>query len=423
SLNGALQGRVDSLPPLNQPKHQPSQQQQQQQQQRWPCPTTPDQVQQLCKSVTSSHDAQRQIELCVQLMQQASQLNASAGSSSTLELDKAILRDALQTHTRHMLRRLARREGPRAMDSDASHAAVEAQFLLGSCVGQGALGFRKNAFKALEWYVQAAKQNHRESNFRAGICHEYGIGVRIADPARAVAFFHKGARLAHAPCMYRLGVILLRGRCKQPRQPRTAVCWLQRAVAENDRLPYALHALAMVQLSGECSATSLVPDTTYALQLLHKAAQMGYGPSQSKLGEYYETGQFVDRPDDVKSIYWYTCAAEQGCPHAALGLSGWYLTGSTTPGLLPQSDRESFLWAQRAANTTLEPRDYYTGTKVIRQHIANACFTMAHYLERGIGVSAPRQDEATLWYQKAAALGHQQAANYLERRKQNTSNN
>lgn len=374
---------------------------------RWPSPTTTEEVAQLVKQVRKTGDIHQQLALCKQMMQQVAQLESVKQSDSTLDLDKALLRDALQTHTRHLLRRLSR---------NGSSTSGQAQFLLGTCVGSGTLGFGKDVFKACEWYEQAAKLGYPEAAFRAGACYEYGVGTR-QDHVRAVAYYDKGARMGHTPSMYRLGVILLRGYCRQTPQPRTAICWLQRAVDPGNEvqpLPCALHALAMVQLTGECTCTSLVPDTTYALQLLERAASLGHVPSMCKLGEYFETGDHVDHPDDVRSIYWYSCAAQHGCPHAALALSGWYLTGSYTMDVLPQSDHESLLWAKRAASTRIETRDYYEGLIPIEETVANACFVVAHYLEHGIGVSQPRPNDAIPWYRKAAALGHERARSRLQ---------
>ncbi|KAI9274453.1 hypothetical protein BDA99DRAFT_413502, partial [Phascolomyces articulosus] len=299
---------------------------------------------------------------------------------------------------------------------DEPSVVREAQYLLATCYGSGAIGFTKDVKKACAWYIQSSKMNHQEATYRAGVCYEMGLGIK-QDFGRAMIYYQKGARLSHPSCMYRLGVILLHGYYKQTPQPRIAVCWLQRAAdIEAAALPYALHALAMVQLTGECDKTSLVADPPYAISLLHRAAKMGYEASQCKLAEFYEAGTWVTA-DDVKSITWYTCAAKQGSPEGALGLSGWYLTGSNTPGVLPQSDRESFLWAKRAATTTIEARDYYMGEKPVQLAVANGCYLVGHYLENGIG--APRNgssmEEASLWYHKAACLGHRRAIKRVKR--------
>ncbi|CAO3646080.1 unnamed protein product [Cunninghamella blakesleeana] len=167
---------------------------------------------------------------------------------------------------------------------------------------------------------------------------------------------------------------------------------------------HALHALAMVQLTGEIGdSTNLIADPIYALELLHQAGQMGYIPSQIQLGHCYEHGQWVAM-DDALSIYWYARAAEQGNPEGCLALSGWYLTGSTTKGTLIASDKEAYLWAHRAAITMVQANEKWT--------VAKAHFAVAIFLERGIGV---KQDieKAKKWMLRAAILGHAGAKHNL----------
>ncbi|ORY96951.1 hypothetical protein BCR43DRAFT_439511 [Syncephalastrum racemosum] len=251
---------------------------------------------------------------------------------------------------------------------------------------------------ACTWYAQASKQNHVEATYRAGVCYELGLSTSV-DTTKALVFYRKAALLAHPAGMYRLGAILVNGYLQQPPQLREGVCWLQRAATMRDPMPHALHALATVLLSDTiCRQTSLVPDKTYALQLLHTAARAGYEASQCRLGQYYEE----EAPNAGSSLYWYCKAAEQGCPTAALGLSGWYLTGA--PGYLAQSDRESYLWARHALRTPIEARDYYHGEGPVRAAVAQAYFVVGYYTELGIGTSDTESPEK--WYRQAAALGH-----------------
>ncbi|ORZ15349.1 hypothetical protein BCR42DRAFT_416915 [Absidia repens] len=185
--------------------------------------------------------------------------------------------------------------------------------------------------------------------------------------------------------------------------------------------PHALHALAMIQLTGEVGdATSLIADPTYAMELLHQAAQGGYIPSQVQLGHCYEHGQWVPM-DDALSIYWYARAAEQGSPEGCLALSGWYLTGSTTKGVMQASDREAYLWARRAAITiTAHPTAAHVqATDPLT--IAKAHFAVAVYIERGIGVAVVDKDKARRWMKRAAAMGHTGAKHCLMSNEESTN--
>lgn len=276
----------------------------------------------------------------------------------------------------------------------------EAQYLLGTCHGTGALGVRVDRERAFMWYTQASKQNHCEATYRTAVCYELGVGTR-KDTGRAVMFYRKAAHLTHVSSMYKLGIILLRGMYGQAAHPREAISWLQRAAADASvKNPHALHTLALIQLQNECLDTSLIADKHYAIDLLCQAALYNYAPSQVALGECFEHGRVV-QPDIATAAYWYTRAAEAGNAEAALALSGLYLTGAT--GILEQSDREAYLWARKAIAFALEE---YERIGAQRWALAKAYFVTGYYTEHGIGVFIQSKELAMQLYQKAADLGH-----------------
>jgi uncharacterized protein len=257
----------------------------------------------------------------------------------------------------------------------------EAQFFLANCYGTGALGLQVDHEKAYHLYLQAAKQNHAAACYRVAVCNEIGAGTKREAP-RAAAFYRKAASLGDTAAMYKVGMILLHGLLGEPRNPREAVGWLKRAGEQADEEnPHALHELALLY---EQPNSNLVPhDPAHAKQLYTQAAQLGYTPSQFKLGQCYEYGSVCCPVDPRRSIAWYTKAAEKGDAEAELALSGWYLTGSE--GVLKQSDSEAYLWARRAANKGLSKAEYAVG----------------YYAEVGIGI---KQDIefAKRWYMRAA---------------------
>ena len=416
-------------------------------------PETMEQLHLLCDQVRATGDVRAQAALCKYLMEAAairlgtepSPDEASSIIATTRRGKKYTLTEMMVLKARRILKRLATTGQTLGQCGDS-----EAQFLLAECHGMGALGLRVDHERAFRWYIQASKQNHAEATYRAAVCHELGIGTNV-NGDRAVAFYRKGAHLSHVASMYKLGMILLRGYCYQAPMGREAVSWLQRAAAattaaakselEVERrraVPHALHALAMIQLTGELEgeSTSLIADPAYAIELLHEAAQLGYRPSQLKLGALYEHGMFVEIHDQ-RSIYWYTraCSPRQQVGHpptsplqnvasssieGALALSTWYLTGST--GLLAQSDREAYLWARKAAS--LARRGAYAAKHDFRVDnddddynevaAAKAYYMVGVYMERGIGLAGPCPQESEKWYQAAAALGHQDALRLLE---------
>lgn len=381
----------------------------------WPTPTTVAQVHALKRKARSMRNHRKKLDLCRVLMDTACQrettgfVNTSPVPGtppvntrySQQELrkkkkDDLILDEVLVLEAQKILKKLA-------MGTVGNNTDEDAQFLLANCYGVGGLGLRINRERAFSLYIHASKQNHLESTYRAAVCYEMGVGTK-RDYTRAMMFYRKAANLSHVPSMYKLGVILLRGFCGQTINIREAITWLQRAAAlANTQSPHALHALAMFQFMEEFSDNAaLISDIPYALDLLHEAAQLEYSPSQVKLGELYETGGPVE-VDDALSIYWYTKAAEQGDPDAALALSSWYLTGS--PGILPQSDHEAYLWARKAASSQFADR--WT--------IAKAYFLVGMYIHSGIGIHHKSKEEAKIWFKKSAALGHKGAVEMIDK--------
>ncbi|KAI8380941.1 uncharacterized protein BYT42DRAFT_564725 [Radiomyces spectabilis] len=364
----------------------------------WVIPKTIEEIYALRKKARKTGDRWAQLELCYGLMQAGWLISPSSQDDQLLrKKDKKKLdaNELMLVEAQRTLKRLAT-----VGQGIGKTADSEAQYLLANCYGMGALGLPIDHERAFLWYVQASKQNHHDATYRTAVCHELGIGTR-KDNNRAMIFYRKGAHLTHVPSMYKLGMILLRGYCGQTPQRREAVSWLQRAasVASSDN-PHALHAMAMIQLNGECNDSNFIADPAYAVELLHEAATLGYAPSQVKLGELYEHGELVE-VDDSLSIYWYTRAAQQASAEAALALSGWYLTGS--PDVLQQSDREAYLWARRAASIS--------GAE--RWTLAKAFYTVGFYIEKGIGTDQ-NIDKAKLWYKEAANMGHRSAATQLE---------
>ena len=71
-------------------------------------------------------------------------------------------------------------------------------------------------------------------------------------------------------------------------------------------------------------------------------------------------------------------AAQQNHRDACFALTAWYLVGS--PGVLPQSDTEAYLWAKRAAEAEL----------------VKAMYAVGYFLEVGIG-TLPNMKECALF--------------------------
>ncbi|KAJ7269385.1 hypothetical protein B0H12DRAFT_1009595 [Mycena haematopus] len=291
-------------------------------------------------------------------------------------------RDELIREATSLLKRLA----------DRGHPA--SQYFLADCYANG-IGTAKNKQdfdRAYPLFVLAAKHGHPDAAYRSGTCCENGWGCR-RESAKALQFFRKAAAALHPGAMYRLGIAELNGELGLSKSPKEGVKWLKRSAEHaTAEFPHALHELALLHERGIDNV--LFVDYEYSTELLAQAAELGYAPSAYRLGECYEYGKMGCPQDPALSIHYYNIAAQQNHRDACFALTAWYLVGS--PGVLPQSDTEAFLWAQKAADAGL----------------AKAMYAVGYFLEVGIGTQpAPR--DAAEYYKRAAELGDKRAAQRL----------
>ncbi|KAL0951917.1 hypothetical protein HGRIS_008571 [Hohenbuehelia grisea] len=269
------------------------------------------------------------------------------------------------------------------------------QYFLADCYANG-IGTTKNKQdfdRAYPLFVLAAKHGHPDAAYRAGTCCENGWGCR-RESAKALQFFRKAAAALHPGAMYRLGTAELNGELGLSKRPKEGVKWLKRSAEHaTAEFPHALHELALLHERGIDNV--LFVDYEYSVELLAQAAELGYAPSAYRLGECYEYGKMGCPQDPALSIHYYNIAAQQHHRDACFALTAWYLVGS--PGVLPQSDTEAFLWAQKAAEAGL----------------AKAMYAVGYFLEVGIG-TRPSMPDSISYYKRAAELGDKRAMQRLK---------
>ncbi|EIW71596.1 hypothetical protein TREMEDRAFT_27310 [Tremella mesenterica DSM 1558] len=276
----------------------------------------------------------------------------------------------------------------------ADRGYPDAQYYLADCYanGIGTVRGRQDFDRAFPLFVLAAKHGHPDACYRAGTCCEHGWGTR-RESAKAVQFYKKAAVALHPGAMYRLGTAELNGTLGLTRRPKEGVKWLKRSAEHaTEEYPHALHELALLHERGIENVVFV--DNDYAAELLAQAAELGYAPSAFKLGECYEYGKMGCPVDPALSIHYYNIAATQSHIDACFALTAWYLVGS--PGVLPQSDTEAYLWAKKAAEMGL----------------AKAQYAVGYFTETGIGTDADPQ-AAIKWYKMAAENGDRRAQKRL----------
>ncbi|KAI8149035.1 hypothetical protein BJV82DRAFT_505436 [Fennellomyces sp. T-0311] len=286
-------------------------------------------------------------------------------------------------------------EAEKLLKQLSSRGHAESQYYLGNLYASGLLSRKgKNEFdKAFPLFVQATKHHHADAAYRAAKCYEDGLGCR-KDSSKAVQFYRKAATQSHPAAMYRLGVAELNGELGISKNPRDGVKWLKRASeGATSEYPHAVHELGLLHEKGIDNVVFV--DLEYAVSLYGQAAELGYAPSAFRLGECYEYGKLKCAQDPAMSIHYYTIAAQQGHRDACFALTAWYLVGS--PGILPQSDEQAYVWARRAAEKELPKAEYAVG----------------YFSEVGIGTVKNAQ-EAMEWYKKAAEHGDKRAIQRLQ---------
>ncbi|OWT39454.1 protoplast regeneration and killer toxin resistance protein [Cryptococcus neoformans Bt1] len=309
--------------------------------------------------------------------EQEKDTNPSPALIKQMEKREEIIKEATS-----LLKRLADRGFP------------DAQYFLADCYanGIGTARGKQDFDRAFPLFILAAKHGHPDACYRAGTCCEHGWGCR-RDSAKAVSFYKKAAVGLHPGAMYRLGTAELNGALGFPRRPKEGVKWLKRSAEHaTEEFPHALHELALLHERGIENVVFV--DNDYAAELLAQSAELGYAPSAFKLGECYEYGKMGCPVDPALSIHYYNISAQQDHKDACFALTAWYLVGS--PGVLPQSDTEAYLWAKKAAELGL----------------AKAQYAVGYFTETGIGIEANPQAALT-WYKQAAEGGDKRAAKRL----------
>ncbi|KAK4058444.1 Chitin synthase 4 [Microbotryomycetes sp. JL221] len=279
----------------------------------------------------------------------------------------------------------------------ANRGHVKSQYFLADCYTQG-IGTpkgKRDYDKAFQLFVLAGKHGHSDACFRAAQCFENGWGCK-RDNSRSVQLLKRAAVLNHPAAMHRLGIAEINGELGLSKRPREGVRWLKRAAELADQVeppqPQSLHELALLHEKG--IENVIFQDEDYAAELLARASELQYAPSAYKLGECYEYGKMGCPQDAALSIHYYNIAAQQNHREACFALTAWYLVGS--PGVLPQSDTEAYLWARRAAEMELAKAEYAVG----------------YFTEMGIGTHQDTR-EALDWFRKAASHGDKRAQEKL----------
>lgn len=178
---------------------------------------------------------------------------------------------------------------------------------------------------------------------------------------------------------------------------KTGLQYLKRAASfATEAAPMAPYVLGQI-LAREYKQLAIpddiaFPDDGEALEWFKKAADLGHGPANFKLGCCYEYGTLGCTIDPFLSVQYYERAVEASDPtgEAEMALSGWYLSGAEN--CFEADDAVAFQYAVKAADKQLPKAQY----------------AMGYYYE--VGISIPSDlGKAMEYYKLAAANGNKEA--------------
>lgn len=281
----------------------------------------------------------------------------------------------------------------------------------------------KDAKKAFEWYLKAAKQDQLDSIFMVARMYWDGDGVQ-RDYAESVRWDARGAELGHAGCQCNLGYAYDRGLGVQKRDAAkakelymkaaengslTGQCNLADAYIQERKFKEAWELYSKIDTESCPDAFVGMGDLYYygyyveqdykkALEYYEKAASRGVTAGESSLGDCYYHGRGVPR-DPKRAVEIYSKhalvedkAPDERCPIALNGLGDCYYYGHG----VEQDYEQAF--------------KLYSGSAV--QNFRPAQFNLGRCYFYGHG-AAQDKSAAIEWFQKSAEANYSEAQYWL----------
>ena len=271
----------------------------------------------------------------------------------------------------------------------------EAVFIRGKWWEFGRFGYRQDKKQAWADYDEAAQAGWGRADYRIGMLYE-----NSNDPAKALKHYEMGLQVNDSAASYRLGMIYLMGQHNQPRDVQRGLELIHDAASTADEdAPQGAYVYGMLiarDLPDVAIPEAMLPtDLNAARKYIEKAAYLGFGKAQLKMGQAYELCQMGCEFSPALSLHYYGLAARQGQPEACLGVSRWFLFGYENT--FAKNEQLAYKYAQLAA----------------KQKLPTGEFAMGYYSEIGIYVEKNLR-EARRWYELAAEHGNTDAVGRLD---------
>lgn len=266
------------------------------------------------------------------------------------------------------------------------------------------------------------------AQYEVALMYANGVGVSKS-LEQAFAWTKTAAEKGHAQAQYLLARAYHRGHGTDS-QPKEALVWYQLAAGKGNEKA----ALNLSRVFAE-------PQADIAFQYALEAAQSGSAEAQFSVAEAFAQGRGTAR-DEAQAAHWYLLAAQQGLPRAQYAMGQLLEHGRARQPDLQQACswyRLAAAQGMAAAQLALERLDAdgngrspdaakagrraparerrLADSRWVRfasQGGAEEFFHLGSMFERGVTVEKS-QKQSRLWFQKAAELGHVEAAAALAR--------
>lgn len=278
----------------------------------------------------------------------------------------------------------------------------------------------RNEKKAFELYRQAAESGDAESMLAAGHCWEAGAGTECR-PEEAFRCYQAAADRGCTDGWYEMGRCHAQGIGVAADEHQAVACFVAGVEKENS---LCLAEMGMRYEKGD----GVEKDAAKALEYIRRAAGLGDGLAQLKLGDYCLLGFDTQQEDPAQALTWYTQAADCGLPAALLRLGDYYLYDYGQSGEKPKA----FAYYREAASKGIcneglglcyelgigTPQDAVEAFNAYRQAaedgVPQAMYRLGLCYANGYGI-VQNDKEARRWLRQAADAGSEAALKMLER--------
>ncbi|KAK6352676.1 hypothetical protein TWF730_009490 [Orbilia blumenaviensis] len=271
----------------------------------------------------------------------------------------------------------------------------KAEFMKGTWLEFGKLGFRIDRREAFRCYSRAAERGYARAEYRMGMQYE-----NSNEPMKAIKHYTQGAALNDSASNYRLGMMTLLGQHGQTQDYNRGIMLVRQAAETADEnAPQGAYVYGLM-LARDLPGLSIPEiflslDLSQAKVMIEKAAFLGFAKAQVKMAQAYELCQLGCSFDPALSLHYNSLASRQGEPEADMAISKWFLCGHE--GVFGKNEELAFKYAKQAAKSGLPTAE----------------FAMGYFYEIGMQVPVDLA-EARNWYNKAATHGNKDAKGRLD---------